>query len=142
MPNFLWKLLLPFIAIWAIVLGFLRQIRIFNKSEKLEIIISFTMAFLTLPSRIFVGFVGFFAGLSAAVAVTIYFSMFIIGVAFYSVRFWRRENLSNEILKAYYKRKNNRYQSVQNSPIRQAWAVANRHVAVPNPRLWLWGVQN
>ncbi|MCD6226352.1 MAG: hypothetical protein J7J93_00965 [Candidatus Aenigmarchaeota archaeon] len=107
MPDFLWKLLMPFIAIWAIVLGFLKQIKILPESEKLEIIISFTMAFLTLPSRIFVVFVGFFAGLSAALAVTVYFCMFIVGVVFYGFRFWRRENLSNEILKAYYKRKNN-----------------------------------
>jgi len=82
--NFLWYVLVPFIAVWAIVLGFLRTLRIFRTQSNLEIIISFTMAFATLPTGIFMSFVNLLLGLSGVWATLIFFVMFIVGVFLYA----------------------------------------------------------
>lgn len=84
LPNLLWYLIVPFIAIWAIVLGFMRTLRIFRNSSGLEMIISFVMAFATLPSGAFSILVGWLLGFSGFVAVIAFFGMFILGVILYS----------------------------------------------------------
>jgi hypothetical protein len=83
--NILWDIIIPFIAIMAICLGFLRTLRIFRNSANIEVIIAFVMAFSTLPSGIFVIIVNFLLGLSGVLAVGAFFLMFILGVALY---FW------------------------------------------------------
>ena len=83
--NILWDLIIPFIAIMAICLGFLRTLRIFRNSAVLEGIIAFCMAFATLPSGIFVVIVNFMLGFSGTVAVVMFFAMFLVGVVLYSI---------------------------------------------------------
>ncbi len=84
--NLIFRLIVPFIAIWAITLGFLKALRIFPRSANLEIIIAFTMAFATLPTGIFVAFVGFLLAFSGVWSVGIFFIMFIGGSFLY---FWQ-----------------------------------------------------
>jgi hypothetical protein len=83
LPNFIWYLLVPFIAIWAICLGFLRQLRIFPRTPSLEIIIAFTMAFATLPSGVFVIAVNGMLAFSGVWATAIFFIMFLGGTGLY-----------------------------------------------------------
>ena len=82
--NFIWYLLVPFIAIWTITLGFLRTLRIFPNQRNLELIISFTMAFATLPTGAFTSIVNLLLGISGTVATLAFFIMFIVGVFLYS----------------------------------------------------------
>jgi len=83
-PNFIFNLLIPFIAIWAICLGFMRQIRIFSRSRGLETVIAFTMAFATLPTGALVAFVGWMLAMAGGYAVLFFFGLFILGVTVYS----------------------------------------------------------
>lgn len=82
--NLLFRLIVPFIAIWAITLGFLKVVRIFPRSPNLEIIISFAMAFATLPTGVFVAFVGFLLAASGWLSTILFFVMFILGILLYS----------------------------------------------------------
>jgi hypothetical protein len=84
--NLIFRLIIPFIAIWTITLGLLKALRIFPNSPNLEIIIAFTMAFATLPTGIFVAFVGFLLAFSGVWSVGIFFIMFIGGSFLY---FWQ-----------------------------------------------------
>lgn len=87
--NLIFRLIVPFIAIWAITLGFMRTLRIFRNSPGLETIISFAMAFATLPTGVFVAFVGALLAFSGVWATMFFFGMFIVGIVLYSnTWFW------------------------------------------------------
>lgn len=88
-PTVIYNLIIPFIAIFAIALGFLRQIRIFANSPNIEMVLAFAMAFSTLPSRVFVQFVAFTLGLMGGYAYILFMVLFFVGSAFYSLaRYW------------------------------------------------------
>ncbi|HLC39695.1 MAG TPA: hypothetical protein VJJ76_02330 [archaeon] len=82
--NVIFRLLVPFIAIWTIILGFLRTLRIFPRSPGLETIISFTMAFATLPTGAFIALVGFMLAAAGIWSVILFFGMFILGATLYA----------------------------------------------------------
>ena len=87
-PIFLYRLLLPFLLIWFIILGFLKQIRIFTRAPTwIEWFISFAMAALTVyPLAVFALMVSFIAGLSGTYATLLFFGMFILGITLYAIR--------------------------------------------------------
>jgi len=99
--NFLWYVLVPFIAIWAIVLGFLRTLRIFPNQRTIELIIAFCMAFATLPTGIFMSFVNLLLGFSGVWATGVFFVMFIAGVFLYgrgwTGSLWQEKGTENKI---------------------------------------------
>lgn len=87
LPDLIWKFIVPFLAIWMICLGFLKQLGIFEKApEFIGYVISLCMALATLPSHIFVVFVSFILGLSGVWATILFFCMFIVGATLYA---WR-----------------------------------------------------
>jgi len=99
--NFLFYVLIPFIAIWAIVLGFLRTLRIFPNQRNIELIISFCMAFATLPTGLFTSFVNLLLGFSGVWATGAFFVMFIAGVFLYARGWtgslWQEKGTENRI---------------------------------------------
>jgi len=81
-PNFMYYFLLPFLLIWFVVLGFLRELRIFRRAPTwIEWFISFAMAGITLgPTRWLVSLVVFLASAGTVWAVGAFFIMFGLGV--------------------------------------------------------------
>lgn len=83
--GFVWKFLVPFIGVWAIVLGFLRVIGIFSDQDKLEYVISFVAALFTIPTGVLAWFVYAMFGLMGGWATFLFFGLFFIGTAAYSL---------------------------------------------------------
>jgi hypothetical protein len=102
--NFIFLLLVPFIAVWAITLGFLKQLRIFPRSPSIETIIAFTMAFATLPSGILTYFVSYALAAAGGYATIMFFVMFFVGVTLYTINWpgmtWRAGGIQKDLLKA------------------------------------------
>jgi hypothetical protein len=98
---FLGNVAIPFIAIWAIVLGFLKTLRIFEGSEKLQIILSFAIAFITGITRGMVIIVSALLSIAGAWAVGGFVFIFIIGVSLYSWAFWKKGRAGEKVVAAY-----------------------------------------
>jgi len=81
--GFLYNFLVPFIGIWAILLGFLRVVRIFQYQPRLEIIITFAMAFMTIPLGWFVPFVQWAFAFMGAYTVIVFLLLFGFGIFIY-----------------------------------------------------------
>jgi len=96
LPEFLFQFLIPFLLIWFICLGFMKQLRIFTRAPNwIDWFISFSMAALTVyPTGIFLKIVTFFAGLSGTIATLAYFGMFILGVIAYTIK-WSSPQLGS-----------------------------------------------
>jgi len=88
--NFIFNFMVPFLALFAILLAILRQIRIFWRTPAIEIVVAFAMAFLTLPSKIFITYVKITLALGAVIGYSLFLFMFIGGSLFYSLAFVRR----------------------------------------------------
>lgn len=87
-PDFMFHFLLPFLLIWFICLGFMKQLRIFTRAPNwIDWFISFSMAALAVyPTGFLITIVTFFARFSGTVAILAYFGMFILGVVCYTFR--------------------------------------------------------
>jgi cell division protein FtsB len=88
--NFIFNFMVPFLALFTILLGILRQIRIFWRTPAIEIVIAFAMAFLTLPSKVFITFVNLTLAFAGIWGYLMFLFMFIGGSLFYSLAFVRR----------------------------------------------------
>ncbi len=77
----LFNVFLPFLAIFMIVLGFMKTLRIFQTSGAIQWVLSFLIAFMTFPTSAFLYIVSFFLQLSGVVAVLGFVALFIGGVA-------------------------------------------------------------
>jgi len=88
--NFIFNFMVPFLALFTILLGILRQIRIFWRTPAIEIVIAFAMAFLTLPSKIFIILVSLTLAFAGIWGYLMFLFMFIGGSLFYSLYFVRR----------------------------------------------------
>lgn len=82
MPAFLYFFLLPFVAIYAITWGFLTQIEIFGdeKTRRLNPVLAFIIAFMTLPMGIFLILLAFWFSVLGGFSVAIFVAMFLAGV--------------------------------------------------------------
>jgi len=84
MPAFLYFFLLPFVAIYAITWGFLTQIKIFgdNDTKRLNPLLAFIIAFMTLPMGIFLIMLAFWFSVLGGFSIAIFVTMFLAGVFF------------------------------------------------------------
>ncbi|MEM5843915.1 MAG: hypothetical protein QXX07_02620 [Candidatus Aenigmatarchaeota archaeon] len=108
--NFLFNFLVPFLALYVMLLGLLRQLRIFWRTPAIEIVIAFAMAFMTLPSKIFLVYVQITLGLAGVWGYTMVLLMFIVGSLLYSLgyifkpyAFLQRQRTMANIYKTYKK---------------------------------------
>jgi hypothetical protein len=101
--NLIFNFIVPFIALFAVILGMLRNLRIFPRTPSIEIVIAFAMAFMTLPSHIFVVFVSWSLSVAGMWAYVLFLAMFVGGSWFYSVGFLRRKQTAAGIYSTYEK---------------------------------------
>jgi len=87
MNKFLFNFMIPFIGLYAILLGIVRAIGIFATDTKLELVVAFIFAFMTLPSRIFITIVSLAFTLGGVWGFLIFLFMFIGGSYYYSLGF-------------------------------------------------------
>ena len=91
-PGFIWRFLVPFIGVWAIVLGFMRVIGIFRNQPKLEVILSFAIAFMTIPPGWFFVVVNVLFASAGMWATLAFVALFILGVGLYAykrgIKYW------------------------------------------------------
>lgn len=78
LPNFIYFIVFPFIAIVAIIYGILSEIRIFH-SQNVRTILAIVMAAISLPSGALIAFVYYLFAFSAWVAVGTFGVLFIVG---------------------------------------------------------------
>lgn len=72
---------IPFLGIWMIVYGFLELIRIFDDNKPLYTILSFIIAFSTIPLGIFVMLVGMIFSVMGIFSVFAFALLFFVGIA-------------------------------------------------------------
>jgi hypothetical protein len=87
----LFNFALPFLALMAVILGFLRELRIFTRTPAVEFIIAFVMAFSTLPSKVFILFVAGSLAFAGGFAYVVFLLLFIFGSAIFGAGFLHRE---------------------------------------------------
>lgn len=81
--TILFNVILPFLAIFMIVVGFMKTLRIFN-SGAIQWVLSFVIAFMMFPTGGFLLLVTFLMQMSAVLAVFGFVILFIAGVFLYS----------------------------------------------------------
>jgi len=93
-PEFLFHFLMPFLMIWFICLGFMKQLRIFTRAPNwIDWFISFTMSALTVyPTGLLIRWVIFFSNAGAFFSILAFFGLFIIGLWFNSEIFFRHHS--------------------------------------------------
>lgn len=85
-PELIFNFIVPFLAIFAVVLFFMRAIRIMPYNSKLEAFISFLIAFSTLPTHVFFWLVSVMLQALGYLAFFAFVGLFAIGVAMYTTR--------------------------------------------------------
>lgn len=98
--QFLFNFVIPFIALYTIILGLLRNLRIFPMATYTNWVIAFAMAFMTLPSRIFVTIVGIVLGFAGIFGFFIFIVMFFVGSYLYARGFIYRQSAEVQMYKA------------------------------------------
>jgi hypothetical protein len=88
-PAIIYNFIIPFIAIFAISLGIIKQLRIFHRNPNIEAVIAFTMAFSTLPSHAFVTLVSWSLAAMGGYAYIAFLALFFIGTTFAFLIKWR-----------------------------------------------------
>lgn len=83
-PNFIWYALVPFLGIFTIVYGFLKELRIFKRTRWSIPVLAFLITFSTMPLRIFVLLVNFMFQFLGAWSVGIFGFIFFIGTLYYA----------------------------------------------------------
>ncbi|MGC8812355.1 MAG: hypothetical protein ACP5O8_02095 [Candidatus Aenigmatarchaeota archaeon] len=101
--EFIFNFLVPFLALYVILLGILRQLKIFWRTPAIEVVVAFAMAFMTLPSRIFITFVSITLGAAGIWGYLMFLLMFFGGSLFYSWGFVRRRQALANIYSGYQK---------------------------------------
>lgn len=99
--EFIGNVLVPFIAIFAIFLGFLRQLHIFEGESKIQMVIALGVAFVTGITRLFVYLVGIILSALGFWSVLLFAFMFILGSVLYSWGYYRRGRAGVKIIRAY-----------------------------------------
>lgn len=82
--KILFYMILPFIAIFMIVVGFMKALRIFQGNGAIQWILSFVIAFMTFPTSVFLLFVNFMLQFSTFFAVAGFFVLFVGGIILYT----------------------------------------------------------
>lgn len=84
---FLFNFAVPFIALFAIILGAMRAIGVFRTQTSIQMVIAFAMAFLTIPSGFLVSFVQWTLALAGGIAYVLFLFLFLGGFYWYSKGF-------------------------------------------------------
>jgi uncharacterized protein (UPF0335 family) len=100
-PKIIYNIILPFLAIVAVSLGFLRELRIFRRSPNIEIILAVCMAIATLPTHAFVWFVSASLAWMGAGAYVVFLGLFVVGSGFYLFIRYRGWSGEAGVAKAY-----------------------------------------
>ncbi|OGI15882.1 hypothetical protein A3K63_00780 [Candidatus Micrarchaeota archaeon RBG_16_49_10] len=82
---FIWVGILPFFSVWIIVYAFLKELRIFRRTRKVNGILSFLIAFSTLPTHMFLWLVNVTFNLMSFWAVLVFAFIFAVGIWKYGV---------------------------------------------------------
>lgn len=84
MPAFIYYSLIPILAIWLIIYGFLARLQIFN-IRWLNLTLSFLIALSTVPLGLFVSIVAMVFGIMGVYATVVFVALFIVGVAYFAL---------------------------------------------------------
>ena len=85
-PQVFWYVILPFIAVFTVVYGLFKELRIFRKApNKVNVVLAFAMTMLLLPSGVLTYIVVNLYAFSAAFAAIIFGIVFMIGVVLWGV---------------------------------------------------------
>jgi len=101
--NFIFNFMVPFLALFAVCLGMIRAIGMFRRSPNIEVVLAFSMAFLTLPSKWFIWFVAGSLAFAGGYAYILFLIMFFIGGALYTRTFYLRKLTAKEAAEHYLK---------------------------------------
>jgi len=94
MPEFLFLVILPFAAIFAIAYGFLWTLRIFRNVPNeagINRLLAFIIAFSTIPMGTFMILVAFWFSFMGGFSVAVFVAMFVLGVFFRGYEFVSKE---------------------------------------------------
>ena len=94
MPEFLFLVILPFTAIFAISYGFLHMLNIFKgvpNEEGIYRLLAFIMAFSTIPMGVFMILIAFWFSFMGTFSVAVFVAMFVLGVFFRGYGFVSKE---------------------------------------------------
>ena len=96
MPEFLFLVILPFAAIFAIAYGFLWTLRIFRNVPNeagINRLLAFIIAFSTIPMGTFMILVAFWFSFMGGFSVAVFVAMFVLGIFFRGYEFVTKEYL-------------------------------------------------
>ncbi|MCS7106011.1 MAG: hypothetical protein NZ942_01710 [Candidatus Aenigmarchaeota archaeon] len=83
--NFLFNFLVPFLALYVILLGIFRQLRIFWRTPGVEVVLAFAISFIFLSTKIFLIYLQITLGLVGVWGYSMFLLMFIVGSFLYSL---------------------------------------------------------
>ena len=83
--KLIFNVIIPFLALMAVCLGMLKQLRIFPRAREVEFLLAFLMAFSTLPLKWFVTFVTWSLGAMGVWAYIIFFVLFMFGSLLFGI---------------------------------------------------------
>jgi hypothetical protein len=85
-PQVFWYVILPFIAVFTVIYGLFKELRIFRHApNKVNIVLAFAMAMLLLPSGVLTFIVVNLYAFSAAFAAIVFGIVFMLGVVLWGV---------------------------------------------------------
>lgn len=104
-PQIIWYVIVPFIAVFTVIYGFLQELRLFRyTSNKINIVLAFAMSLLLLPSGALTFIVVQLYSFGAAFAAIIFGIVFIVGVFMWMIasgyRFWGTVSIESTYVKA------------------------------------------
>lgn len=104
-PQVIWYVILPFIAVFTVIYGLLRELRIFRYApNKVNIVLAFAMAMLLLPSGVLTFVVVNLYAFGAAFGAIAFFVVFMIGIVFWGLatswRMWGEVDIARAYAKS------------------------------------------
>jgi hypothetical protein len=104
-PEIIWYVIVPFIAVYAVIYGFLQELKLFRyTSNKVNIVLAFAMTMLLLPSGVLTFIIVQLYSFGAAFAAIIFGIVFIVGVFMWMIasgyRFWGTVNIERTYVKS------------------------------------------
>lgn len=85
-PQVFWYVILPFIAVFTVIYGLFRELRIFRHApNKVNIVLAFSMSMLLLPSGVLTYIVVNLYAFSAAFAAIVFGVVFMVGVVLWGI---------------------------------------------------------
>ncbi len=90
--SVLFNLILPLVAIFAILIGFLKTLRIFERVSGIQWVLAAAITFITLPTSAFFVIVNTLLQISAYAAVAAFFALFLGGIFLYTGTSLRRRH--------------------------------------------------